>query len=613
MLCVLLFISLTNAKLILNEPFQVDKLGETWNPILDDQFNGSWAIEKRIVPTINPDERGLTMKTESGRYALLHNLPFTFSDVEDSLTFSFTVLAQTDPSKCNNLTLRLFAPSSTFSPSGRTYDPDDYDEDDAELTPPILMSFGPVKCDSTDQLEFVWNVFNPVLEEWTLHKLKKKIRSEIDGNTHLYSLTIHKNESFSISIDGSVKLEGDFLDEQMFEPPIQPKEYIEDKHAKKPKDWIDDPMMDDPDDEKPDDWDEDAPFFIPDEESVKPALWDEEQPEDVVATNLTKPADWDDEKDGEWFGKLMPNPICRTYGCGKWTPGMIRNVEYKGKWSPRRIPNPEYVGEWTPDLVENEEYFEVETVTSGTKVGWVGFMGQNTNPGLFVRDLKIGPADEIEEDASEKMKELQTFERENRDKREYEEEKREHWAKFRAHPTFTDSFFLSHRTMDAVGEAFEDMPESVSGWVKAIISILIPLQQDNPVWFYSLYFLLGLLVVLIVDICCCDCLHNPKPKKNAQNKGVKLGARPRSGAGSLLAKPPKLSNIPSVPLLKSEDGVLVKEEEVKKRQKSKAETEKERLAREKQMKSNEITAQRVAKKEAKKEKKGNPYAHQKKK
>merc|ERR1712183_447188 len=61
----------------------------------------------------------------------------------------------------------------------------------------------------------------------------------------------------------------------------------------KPSDWVDDSMMDDPEDKKPDDW------------------TDEKR---IVDKDASKPDDWDDEEDGEWEAPMKDNP------------------EYKGEW-----------------------------------------------------------------------------------------------------------------------------------------------------------------------------------------------------------------------------------------------------------------------------------------
>merc|ERR1712072_1437010 len=72
----------------------------------------------------------------------------------------------------------------------------------------------------------------------------------------------------------------------------------------KPTDWVDETMIDDPEDKKPEGHD-DIPSQIPDPDA-------------------TKPDDWDDEDDGEWEPPLIDNP------------------DFKGEWRPAQIPNKDY-------------------------------------------------------------------------------------------------------------------------------------------------------------------------------------------------------------------------------------------------------------------------------
>merc|ERR1739845_337845 len=73
----------------------------------------------------------------------------------------------------------------------------------------------------------------------------------------------------------------------------------------KPKDWVDQKKIPDPNDHKPDGYD-DIPEEIPDPDA-------------------RKPDDWDDEDDGEWEAQMIDNPA------------------YKGPWDHPMIPNPDYV------------------------------------------------------------------------------------------------------------------------------------------------------------------------------------------------------------------------------------------------------------------------------
>merc|ERR1712187_831744 len=87
----------------------------------------------------------------------------------------------------------------------------------------------------------------------------------------------------------------------------------------KPKDWIDQKKIPDPNDKKPDGYDDIL--------------------EEIPDPDARKPDDWDDEDDGKWEAPMIDNPAYE----GPWSPKMIDNPDYKGPWDHPMIPNPDYV------------------------------------------------------------------------------------------------------------------------------------------------------------------------------------------------------------------------------------------------------------------------------
>merc|ERR1712139_545658 len=98
---------------------------------------------------------------------------------------------------------------------------------------------------------------------------------------------------------------------------------------KKPDDWVDDSMIDDPEDKKPDDWVEEKR---------------------LVDAEAKKPEDWDDEEDGEWEPPMKDNPA------------------YKGVWTAKEIDNPEYKDDDQLYLYEDFGFigFDLWQVKGGT-------------------------------------------------------------------------------------------------------------------------------------------------------------------------------------------------------------------------------------------------------
>lgn len=85
---------------------------------------------------------------------------------------------------------------------------------------------------------------------------------------------------------------GSLLDEETFNPPINPPKEIVDELDIKPKDWDDRAKIPDPDAVKPDDWNEDEPNEIPDPNAVKPEGWLEDEPSTIPDEDASKPQDW---------------------------------------------------------------------------------------------------------------------------------------------------------------------------------------------------------------------------------------------------------------------------------------------------------------------------------
>merc|ERR1712227_983474 len=123
------------------------------------------------------------------------------------------------------------------------------------------IMFGPDICGMTKRTHLIFNY-----KEKNLLK-EKDLRTESDELTHIYTLVVKPDGTFSVSIDGSEVESGKLADGWKF---LEPKE------------------IDDPEDKKPEGYD-DIPAKIADPKA-------------------TKPDDWDDESDGEWEAPQIDNP-----------------------------------------------------------------------------------------------------------------------------------------------------------------------------------------------------------------------------------------------------------------------------------------------------------------
>merc|ERR1739838_1025684 len=155
-------------------------------------------------------------------------------------------------------------------------------------------------------------------------------KQEGEGTSHLYRMTLRKDNTVRVEIDEEKIYDGSIADDWEV---LKPKE-ISDPADKKPDDWSDESMIDDPADAKPADWVEEKR---------------------IVDPEAKKPDDWDDEEDGEWEAPMKDNPA------------------YKGEWYVKRISNPAYKGVWEAKKIANPEYEDDDKVYKYDDFGFIGF------------------------------------------------------------------------------------------------------------------------------------------------------------------------------------------------------------------------------------------------
>jgi len=133
--------------------------------------------------------------------------------------------------------------------------------------------FGPDTCGSKSGVHFIIRHVNPVSKEVEEKHLKTRPASFHDELTHIYTLIIRPDNTFTILVDGEEGGSGNLLED--FKPPVNPSKIIDDPNDKKPSDWVDEEEILDLEATKPANWVEDA--VIPDPSAVKPDDWDDEE------------------------------------------------------------------------------------------------------------------------------------------------------------------------------------------------------------------------------------------------------------------------------------------------------------------------------------------------
>lgn len=255
-------------------------------------------------------DKGLRTTQDARFYAISSKIDPEFSNEGKDLVIQFSVKHAQDID-CGGGYLKIFPANLVQSDMNG----------DSEYN----IMFGPDICGmSTKKVHVIFNYKGENL------LTKENIKCETDQLTHVYTLIVRPDNTYEVRVDGTKQAGGDLADHWDF---LEPKE-IKDPEQSKPSDWVDDVMIDDPEDVKPEGYD-DILEKIPDPEAAKPD-------------------DWDDEDDGEWESPLIDNP------------------DYKGPWSPKRIDNPDYKGPWEHPMIPNPDYEEDPNLYRYTSFGYVG-------------------------------------------------------------------------------------------------------------------------------------------------------------------------------------------------------------------------------------------------
>jgi len=253
--------------------------------------------------------------------------------------------------------------------------PKDLDQKGLHGDSKYYIMFGPDICGSTKKVHVIFHYNGQNL------LTKKQINCKEDVLSHLYTLIVKPDNTYTVKIDNEVVESGKLEEDWSF---LEPKT-IKDPSASKPADWEDNENIDDPEDSKPEDWDK--PEFIPDPEAKKPE-------------------DWDDEMDGEW------------------APAKINNPEYKGEWKPKQIPNPKYKGQWVHPEIDNPAYKPDEFLYRYSDIGAVGFDLWQVKSGTIFDNIYVGDSESAaEEHGKETWGKTKEPEQKMKDKIEEEERK----------------------------------------------------------------------------------------------------------------------------------------------------------------------------------------------
>merc|ERR1740117_69942 len=318
-------VAAASAKTLYKETFGADWEKNWVTGKAGDKELGAWELTAGDYYGGEEDAAKGIMTTEDMRHYFLATKVDEFSNKGTDLVLQYS-LKYTKTPECGGSYIKLL---------GNT-DPADFDND----TPYSIM-FGPDQCGGTKRVHAIITY-----NDKNVLKTSDVTLSIYDELTHVYSFVIKADQTYEVFVDLESKASGSITEDWDV---LAPKK-IEDPEVSKPSDWVEEAMIDDPED-------------------VKPAGYDDIE-ENIVDPEAEKPEDWDDEDDGDWESPTISNP------------------EYKGAFSAKRIDNPEYKGVWVHPEIDNPEFKEDPTLHEFT-IGGVGFELWQTKGGSLFDNIIV--------------------------------------------------------------------------------------------------------------------------------------------------------------------------------------------------------------------------------
>ncbi|OAQ32726.1 Calreticulin-domain-containing protein [Linnemannia elongata AG-77] len=237
--------------------------------------------------------QGLQTSQDARFYSI--SAPFTsvVDNSKDDLIVQYTVKQEVNQ-ECGGSYLKLL--------------PEGFDAKTFNGDSEYAIMFGPDVCGAQNRVHVIFH------HEGKNYLTKQEFPVPKDTKTHLYRLTVHPDQKYSLLIDGDIKADHVSLEEHW---DVYAPRTIADPNDKKPADWVEEEHIVDESHKKPDNYDQ-IPKTIPDPEAKRPDEWDE-------------------EFDGEWEAPEIDNPDFEV-----WEAKMIPNPAFKGEWKPAEIPNPDF-------------------------------------------------------------------------------------------------------------------------------------------------------------------------------------------------------------------------------------------------------------------------------
>ncbi|KAF8938570.1 hypothetical protein BGZ47_008528 [Haplosporangium gracile] len=277
----------------LEENFTDSNWEDRWTVSSAKENLGKFALSSGTFQADKESAQGLQTTEDHRFYSISTPFASVADNSKEDLIIQYTVKQEVNQ-ECGGSYLKLL-------PEG--FDAAKFDGDSE-----YAIMFGPDVCGPENRVHIIFNYKGKNLLS------KKQYSVPKDSKTHLYRLTVHPDQKFSVLIDG--ELSEDHLEIEKNWDVYAPRT-IPNSEETKPVDWVDAKEVEDPTHVKPANYDQ-IPRYIPDPEA-------------------TQPEDWDAESDGDWEAPDIQNPEFEEF-----VPRFIPNPAYKGEWKASEIPNPEF-------------------------------------------------------------------------------------------------------------------------------------------------------------------------------------------------------------------------------------------------------------------------------
>jgi calnexin len=165
------------------EPFSSTSSEFKWIPSALPNYTGAWQIERTQIPRTHRFETALVTKTLSARSAISTTLP------------------RIDPANRTIVLQYEMRPQMAFTCSGayiKVFSTPDFDPRRLSNETRYAIMFGPDRCASSNRIHFIFQHFHPIRKRWLQKALRDPPEAPTDIYTHLYTLVIRPNATFSM-------------------------------------------------------------------------------------------------------------------------------------------------------------------------------------------------------------------------------------------------------------------------------------------------------------------------------------------------------------------------------------------------------------------------------